>query len=108
MIYIFIRNILRPINGLFWLKGTYGFCLLFVFVLSIHCSKACGPFVNHTTSWEALPAAVSQLPHGVQTFLYALSSETFAVSFFVVTWWVLSLLFYALMSVGPILQLSVS
>lgn len=57
----------------------------------IQCSQACGPFVNYTTSWEALPAAVSELPQGVQTFFYALSSETFAVSFFVVTWCVFRL-----------------
>lgn len=54
----------------------------------INCSQACGPFVNYTTSWEVLPATVSQLPHGVQTLLYALSSEAFAVSFFVATWYV--------------------
>lgn len=54
----------------------------------INCSQACGPFVNYTTSWDVLPTAVSHLPHGVQTLLYALSSEAFAVSFFVVTWYV--------------------
>uniref|UniRef100_A0A3Q3W613 Transmembrane channel-like protein n=1 Tax=Mola mola TaxID=94237 RepID=A0A3Q3W613_MOLML len=56
-----------------------------VSVAQINCSQACGPFVNYTTSWEVLPTTVSQLPHGVQTLLYALSSEAFAVSFFVVT-----------------------
>lgn len=55
--------------------------------IRINCSQACGPFVNYTTSWEALPTAVSQLPHGLQTLLYMLSSEAFAVSFFVVTWY---------------------
>lgn len=54
----------------------------------ITCSQACGPFVNYNTSWEVLPTTVAQLPHGVQTLLYALSSEAFAVSFFVVTWYV--------------------
>lgn len=43
--------------------------------------------MNYTTSWEALPTAVSQLPHGLQTLLYMLSSEAFAVSFFVVSWY---------------------
>lgn len=54
-------------------------------VAQINCSQACGPFVNYNTSWEVLPATVSQLPSGVQTLLYALSSEAFAVSFFVFT-----------------------
>ena len=52
----------------------------------INCSQACGPFVNYTTSWEVLPTAVKELPDGVQNLLFALSSEAFAVSFFVVTW----------------------
>ncbi|XP_016890873.1 transmembrane channel-like protein 7 [Cynoglossus semilaevis] len=54
-------------------------------VAQINCSQACGPFVNYTTSWEVVPTAVSQLPDGVQGLLWALSSEAFAVSFFVVT-----------------------
>ncbi|XP_061888745.1 transmembrane channel-like protein 7 [Entelurus aequoreus] len=56
-----------------------------VSVAQINCSQACGPFVNYTTSWEVLPSAVSQLPNGLQTLLYILSSEAFAVSFFVCT-----------------------
>ncbi|XP_061844247.1 transmembrane channel-like protein 7 [Nerophis lumbriciformis] len=56
-----------------------------VSVAQINCSQACGPFVNYTTSWEVLPSAVSQLPSGLQTLLYILSSEAFAVSFFVCT-----------------------
>ncbi|XP_051940327.1 transmembrane channel-like protein 7 [Hippocampus zosterae] len=56
-----------------------------VSVAQINCSQACGPFVNYTTSWEVLPTAISQLPSGVQTLLFAVSSEAFAVSFFVVT-----------------------
>nr|XP_046260868.1 transmembrane channel-like protein 7 isoform X1 [Scatophagus argus] len=56
-----------------------------VSVAQISCSQACGPFVNYNTSWEVLPSTVSQLPYGVQTLIYALSSEAFAVSFFVVT-----------------------
>lgn len=54
----------------------------------INSSKACGPFVNYNTSWEVLPLTVSELPHGFQSLIYALSSEAFAVSFFVVTWYV--------------------
>ncbi|XP_019744927.1 transmembrane channel-like protein 7 [Hippocampus comes] len=56
-----------------------------VSVAQINCSQACGPFVNYTTSWEVLPTAISQLPSGVQTLLFTVSSEAFAVSFFVVT-----------------------
>ncbi|KAM8879966.1 transmembrane channel-like protein 7 [Spinachia spinachia] len=61
-------------------------CLPVSFSLAqINASQACGPFVNYNTSWEVLPATVSQLPHGIKTLLFALSSEAFAVSFFVVT-----------------------
>lgn len=56
-----------------------------VSIAQINCSQACGPFVNYTTSWEVLPTTVSQLPKGVQAFLFGLSSEAFAVSFFVMT-----------------------
>ncbi|XP_008281094.1 transmembrane channel-like protein 7 [Stegastes partitus] len=56
-----------------------------VSVAQINCSHACGPFVNYNTTWEVLPATVSQLPSGAQKLLFALSSEAFAVSFFVVT-----------------------
>ncbi|TDH15818.1 hypothetical protein EPR50_G00013260 [Perca flavescens] len=51
----------------------------------INSSHACGPFVNYNTSWEVLPTTVSKLPGGIQKLLLALSSEAFAVSFFVVT-----------------------
>ncbi|XP_034043319.1 transmembrane channel-like protein 7 [Thalassophryne amazonica] len=56
-----------------------------VSIAQISCSQACGPFVNYTTSWEVVPRAISGLPDGAQTLLFALSSEAFAVSFFVVT-----------------------
>ncbi|KAJ8363904.1 hypothetical protein SKAU_G00127350 [Synaphobranchus kaupii] len=56
-----------------------------VSIAQISCSQACGPFVNYTTSWEVVPLSVSQLPDGLRTFLFALSSEAFAVSFFVIT-----------------------
>ncbi|KAM6941094.1 transmembrane channel-like protein 7 [Lycodopsis pacificus] len=61
-------------------------CLPVTFsVAQINSSWACGPFVNYTTSWEVLPTTVAELPHGIKTLLFALSSEPFAVSFFVVT-----------------------
>ncbi|CAB1453576.1 unnamed protein product [Pleuronectes platessa] len=56
-----------------------------VSVAQINCSQACGPFVNYTTSWEVLTTTVYELPDGVRTLLLTLSSEAFAVSFFVVT-----------------------
>nr|XP_057919983.1 transmembrane channel-like protein 7 [Doryrhamphus excisus] len=56
-----------------------------VSVAQINCSQACGPFVNYTTSWEVLPSAISQLPTWLQTLVSILSSEAFAVTFFVCT-----------------------
>uniref|UniRef100_A0A3Q4I1U9 Transmembrane channel-like protein n=1 Tax=Neolamprologus brichardi TaxID=32507 RepID=A0A3Q4I1U9_NEOBR len=54
-------------------------------IAQINCSRACGPFVNYETSWDVVPDTVSQLPKGVEQLLWALSSEAFAVSFFVIT-----------------------
>nr|XP_023010182.1 transmembrane channel-like protein 7 isoform X2 [Maylandia zebra] len=54
-------------------------------IAQINCSRACGPFVNYETSWYVVPDTVSQLPKGVEKLLRALSSEAFAVSFFVIT-----------------------
>ncbi|XP_066517905.1 transmembrane channel-like protein 7 [Hoplias malabaricus] len=56
-----------------------------VSIALIHSSMACGPFVSFSTSWEVVPITVSQLPQGLSAFLVALSSEAFAVSFFVIT-----------------------
>lgn len=70
---------------------AYHYCLharLHALSRRINCSQACGPFVNYTTSWEVVPTAVSQLPDGAQQLLYGLSSEAFAVSLFVFTWYV--------------------
>ncbi|KAG7491884.1 hypothetical protein MATL_G00008720 [Megalops atlanticus] len=58
---------------------------LAVSIAEIDCSQACGPFVNYTKSWEVVPHTVSQLPNGLQGFLRAISSEPFAVTFFVIT-----------------------
>lgn len=61
-------------------------CLpVIVSVAQINCSQACGPFVSYNTSWEVLPHTISQLPNEVQTLLYAISSEAFAVCLFVFT-----------------------
>lgn len=56
-----------------------------VSIALIRSSGACGAFINYTTSWEAVPRSVSQLPSGLQSVLTALASEACAVSFFVIT-----------------------
>ncbi|KAF5889611.1 transmembrane channel-like protein 7, partial [Clarias magur] len=56
-----------------------------VSIAQIRSSGVCGAFMNYTTSWEAVPRAVSQLPSAVQSVLTALGSEACAVSCFVIT-----------------------
>ncbi|KAK2909581.1 hypothetical protein QQF64_000446 [Cirrhinus molitorella] len=56
-----------------------------VSIAEIGSSRACGPFVGYSTSWEAVPRAIHTLPQGLRSFLLALASEAFAVSFFVIT-----------------------
>ncbi|XP_077461038.1 transmembrane channel-like protein 7 isoform X1 [Stigmatopora argus] len=71
--------------GVLLIGLSLAFVPVIVSVAQINSSKACGPFVNYTTSWDVVPTAISQLPSGVQTLLFTVSSEAFAVSFFVVT-----------------------
>ncbi|XP_043114295.1 transmembrane channel-like protein 7 isoform X1 [Puntigrus tetrazona] len=56
-----------------------------VSIAEIRSSRACGPFVGYSTSWEVVPRVISQLPRGLRLFLQALATEAFAVSFFVIT-----------------------
>lgn len=56
-----------------------------VSIAQIHPSRACGPFVNYTSSWEVVPRVISHLPYGLHSFLLALASEACAVSLFVIT-----------------------
>ncbi|XP_077094039.1 transmembrane channel-like protein 7 isoform X3 [Siphateles boraxobius] len=56
-----------------------------VSIAEIQASRACGPFINYSTSWQVVPRGISQLPQGLRSFLLALASEAFAVSFFVIT-----------------------
>ncbi|XP_042562979.1 transmembrane channel-like protein 7 [Clupea harengus] len=56
-----------------------------VSIAQIPSSQACGPFIYYKTSWNVVPEAVKALPVGLRTFLYALASEPFAVSLFVIT-----------------------
>ncbi|XP_062865692.1 transmembrane channel-like protein 7 [Trichomycterus rosablanca] len=56
-----------------------------VSIAQIRSSVACGAFIKYNTSWEVVPSTVAQLPLGPQSVLNALTSEAFAVSFFVIT-----------------------
>ncbi|XP_016114940.1 transmembrane channel-like protein 7 [Sinocyclocheilus grahami] len=56
-----------------------------VSIAEIRSSRACGPFVSYSTSWKVVPQVIAQLPIGLNSFLLALASEAFAVSFFVIT-----------------------
>ncbi|KAM4698318.1 transmembrane channel-like protein 7 [Rhinophrynus dorsalis] len=51
----------------------------------IPASKACGPFINFSTSWEIIPYTVNRFPPGLQKVIYVISSESFAVPFFLLT-----------------------
>ncbi|MBN3280176.1 NOMO1 protein, partial [Polyodon spathula] len=55
-----------------------------VSIAEINSSKACGPFVNYTTSWAVVPDTIDQLPPGLRSFVLGIGSEAFAVPFFVV------------------------
>ncbi|NXL34809.1 TMC7 protein, partial [Glaucidium brasilianum] len=60
------------------------FIPLGVSIAHIPSSKACGPFRNFNTSWAVVPETVLGLPTGLQQVLYGITSEAFAVPFFVV------------------------
>uniref|UniRef100_A0A8C9N7R7 Transmembrane channel-like protein n=1 Tax=Serinus canaria TaxID=9135 RepID=A0A8C9N7R7_SERCA len=53
-------------------------------IARIPSSKACGPFMNFNTSWEVIPDTILGFPTGLQQFLFGISSEAFAVPFFVI------------------------
>ncbi|XP_007437980.1 transmembrane channel-like protein 7 [Python bivittatus] len=48
-------------------------------------SKACGPFVNFHRSWDVIGHTIKKFPRLLQRILNGISSETFAVPFFMVT-----------------------
>lgn len=56
-----------------------------VSIAEIPASRACGPFVSFSSSWQVFPQVISQLHPGLRSFLLALASEACAVSFFVIT-----------------------
>lgn len=47
-------------------------------------SKACGPFTNFNTTWEVIPQTVSTFPSSLQTLIHGVTSEAFAVPFFMI------------------------
>ncbi|XP_056392113.1 transmembrane channel-like protein 7 [Hyla sarda] len=54
-------------------------------IAQIQSSKACGPFINYTTSWQIVPHTVETFPDGLKKTIYVLTSESFAVPFFLLT-----------------------
>ncbi|XP_063171182.1 transmembrane channel-like protein 7 [Candoia aspera] len=48
-------------------------------------SKACGPFVNFNRSWDVIQHTIKKFPLTLQRILNGISSETFAMPFFMVT-----------------------
>ncbi|MBZ3878466.1 Transmembrane channel-like protein 7 [Sciurus carolinensis] len=51
---------------------------------SIPSSKACGPFTNFNTTWDVIPQTVSTFPSSLQSLVHGITSEAFAVPFFMI------------------------
>ncbi|XP_055994879.1 transmembrane channel-like protein 7 [Sorex fumeus] len=75
-------------NFFFLLVLLIGLCLaiipLTVSMARISSSKACGPFTNFNTSWEVVPRTVSTFPSSLQSLVHGITSEAFAVPFFMI------------------------
>ncbi|XP_017389759.2 transmembrane channel-like protein 7 [Cebus imitator] len=75
-------------NFFFLLVLLIGLCLaiipLTISMSSIPSSKACGPFTNFNTTWEVIPKTVSTFPSSLQSFIHGVTSEAFAVPFFMI------------------------
>ncbi|CAN8191819.1 unnamed protein product [Coccothraustes coccothraustes] len=75
-------------NFFFLVVQLIGLLLAFVplafSIAHIPSSKACGPFMNFNTSWEVIPDTIRRFPTGLQKLLFGISSEAFAVPFFVI------------------------
>ncbi|KAM3916153.1 transmembrane channel-like protein 7 [Leptodactylus fuscus] len=54
-------------------------------IAQIPASKACGPFINYNTSWQIIPMTVEKFPQGLQKTIYVITSESFAVPFFILS-----------------------
>uniref|UniRef100_A0A8C5QLU9 Transmembrane channel-like protein n=1 Tax=Leptobrachium leishanense TaxID=445787 RepID=A0A8C5QLU9_9ANUR len=52
----------------------------------IPASKACGPFMNFNISWEIIPTTVKTFPVGLQKFINVITSESFALPCFLLSW----------------------
>ncbi|XP_043835523.1 transmembrane channel-like protein 7 isoform X1 [Dromiciops gliroides] len=63
---------------------TLAFIPLGITMTHIPSSKACGPFTNYNTSWEVVPKTVSTFPSPLQALTRSITSEAFAVPFFIV------------------------
>uniref|UniRef100_A0A2K6D8A9 Transmembrane channel-like protein n=1 Tax=Macaca nemestrina TaxID=9545 RepID=A0A2K6D8A9_MACNE len=77
-------------NFFFLLVLLIGLCLaiipLTISISRIPSSKACGPFTNFNTTWEVIPKTVSTFPSSLQSFIHGVTSEAFAVPFFMIIW----------------------
>nr|XP_020821055.1 transmembrane channel-like protein 7 isoform X2 [Phascolarctos cinereus] len=65
---------------------TLAFIPLGISMTHIPSSKACGPFTNYNISWDVVPKTVSTFPSALQTLIHSITSEAFAVPFFIVIW----------------------
>ncbi|XP_036682378.1 transmembrane channel-like protein 7 isoform X5 [Balaenoptera musculus] len=75
-------------NFFFLLVLLIGLCLaiipLTISMTRIPSSKACGPFTNFNTTWEVVPKMVSTFPSSLQSLVHGITSEAFAVPFFMI------------------------
>nr|XP_044999811.1 transmembrane channel-like protein 7 isoform X2 [Jaculus jaculus] len=75
-------------NFFFLLVLLIGLCLaiipLTISMSRIPSSKACGPFTNFNTTWEVIPKTVSTFPSSLQSLVHGITSEAFAVPFFMI------------------------
>ncbi|KAM4813938.1 transmembrane channel-like protein 7 [Urocitellus parryii] len=75
-------------NFFFLLVLLIGLCLaiipLTISVSRIPSSKACGPFTSFNTTWDVVPRTVSTFPSSLQSLVHGITSEAFAVPFFMI------------------------
>uniref|UniRef100_A0A8D1CM15 Transmembrane channel-like protein n=1 Tax=Sus scrofa TaxID=9823 RepID=A0A8D1CM15_PIG len=75
-------------NFFFLLVLLIGLCLaiipLTISMARIPSSKACGPYTNFNTTWEVVPKTVNTFPSSLQSLVHGITSEAFAVPFFMI------------------------
>ncbi|XP_038619782.1 transmembrane channel-like protein 7 isoform X2 [Tachyglossus aculeatus] len=75
-------------NFFFLLVLLIGLILTFIplelSIAHIPSSKACGPFVHYNSSWDVIPQTVHTFPNALQKVVYGITSEAFALPFFMV------------------------